>query len=178
MKNCTFTLILTLALITALFTSCGQNKHTQTSTTTATTITDVQPVDVETSYNNIPILDYPESIEEYTEAARTGKFLTNEDIVEVFEGATVEDGNLVIYGEKIVAPIAYKNSLNHTVIFAVDDVGTIREYSPDGGKITIGFIHVSEDKPYDLLESNTQHCIIRLLDTGEIQEWSWGKRVS
>ena len=109
--------------------------------------------------------------------------LANEEVVTIFDGAVIDGDSLVVNDEIAVCPVAYCNSDGHTIIYGIDQHGCIREYLINGARTTVGFIHIDTDKlpiefAYDLIESDIKQCTIRILDTDEIQVWSWGERSS
>lgn len=50
----------------------------------------------------VPVLEYPDSEDEYIESVREGRYLTNEEVVTVFDGAVIDGDNLVIFAYDLI----------------------------------------------------------------------------
>ena len=105
-------LLVLSTLFVLLVIGCSRTEITNPIVTTPTETTK-QEIQVETSADakrtSIPILDYPDSYDEYAELARAGKFLTNEEVVTIFDGPVIDGDNLVINDGIAFCPVAYKS---------------------------------------------------------------------
>ncbi len=165
---------------------CGKTATTDIATTTqieaVSEATRIEPT-TEAKTAMVPVLEYPDSVDDYVDSVHEGRYLTNEEVVTVFDGAVIDGDNLIINDEIAVCPVAYCDSDGYTAIYGINQYGSIQEYLTNGAQTTVGFIHIDTDKlpieiAYDLIKTDIKQCTIRILDTGEIQVWSWGERIS